>query len=54
MTKLQDGKEECCKKFSMQEMEAALKKTKTKGAPGSDDIPPSFLKNLGPKQKNPC
>ena len=51
MTKLQDGKEECCKKFSMQEMEAALKKTKTKGAPGSDDIPPSFLKNLGPKAK---
>ena len=51
MSKLRDPdqQEECCKNFSMEEMEAALKKTKTKGAPGSDDIPPSFLKNLGPK-----
>ena len=44
-----DKKEECCNDFSLAEMETALKFMKTKGAPGSDDIPPSFLKNLGPK-----
>lgn len=40
--------EECCNKFSLKELNAAIKKMKLKGAPGRDDIPPSFLKNLGP------
>ena len=41
--------DESCRDFSLDEMETALKFMKTKGAPGKDDIPPSFLKNLGPK-----
>ena len=34
--------------FTMCEMKQAIQKMKTKGAPGPDRIPPSFLKNLGP------
>ena len=49
MGRIIDKKEECCNDFSLAEMETALKFMKTKGAPGSNDIPPSFLKNLGPK-----
>ena len=35
--------------LTMQEMKAALRKMKRRGAPGCDDIPPAFLKELGPK-----
>jgi len=37
--------------FTMQNLEKALSKMKRKGAPGPDDIPPSFLKELGPIAK---
>ena len=37
--------------FTMREFERALAKMKRKGAPGPDDIPPSFLKELGPKAR---
>ena len=43
--------EECCKDFDMTEMNNAIKNMKKKGAAGKDDIPPSFLKNLGPNAK---
>ena len=49
MGRIIDKKEESCNDFSPPKMETALKFMKTKGAPGSDDIPPSFLKNMGPK-----
>ena len=38
-----------CKLFSMLELKSAIRKMKRKGAPGDDDIPPPFLKELGPK-----
>ena len=34
--------------FTMQELEAAIKRMRRKGAPGEDDIPPAFIKELGP------
>jgi hypothetical protein len=37
--------------FTMQELEKAIQKMKTKGAAGEDEIPPSFLKALGPLAK---
>jgi ribonuclease HI len=39
------------KPFTMRELDRALSKMKTKGAPGPDEIPPSFLKALGPLAK---
>ena len=36
-------------KFNMRELRRAISKMKAKGAAGPDDIPPSFLKALGPK-----
>ena len=36
-------------KFNLQELRRAIGKMKAKGAAGPDDIPPSFLKALGPK-----
>ena len=38
-----------CSKFTMRELKRALAKMKRRGAPGLDDIPPAFLKELGPK-----
>jgi len=35
--------------FTMKDLKHALKKMKRRGAPGADEIPPSFLKELGPK-----
>ena len=43
--------EEGCCPITMLELTDAIKRMKTKGAPGQDDIPPAFLKNLGPKAK---
>ena len=40
-----------CPPFTMQELKAAIRKMKRKGAPGDDNIPPSFLKELGPKAR---
>ena len=38
--------------FTLGELRKALKKMKRKGAEGPDGIPPSFLKELGPKALN--
>ena len=38
-------------RFTMEELETALGKMKQRGAEGPDDIPPSFLKALGPQAK---
>ncbi len=35
--------------FTMDELKAAIKHIKTRGAAGPDDIPPTFLKALGKK-----
>ena len=37
--------------FTMEDLEKALAAMRVKGAPGPDDIPPSFLKALGPAAK---
>ena len=34
--------------FTIEELRNAISKMKTRGSPGPDNIPPSFLKNLGP------
>tara|TARA_B110001454_G_scaffold192176_1_gene192306 strand:+ start:1042 stop:4992 length:3951 start_codon:yes stop_codon:yes gene_type:complete len=44
-----EGPDIQCKPFTRQELKAAIRKMKRKGAPGGDNIPPSFLKELGPK-----
>ena len=41
-----DSKE--CRPFTMSELKTAIRKMKARGAPGADDIPPSFIKALGP------
>ena len=40
-----------CIQFSLEELEAAIHKMRRKGAAGPDDIPPTFLKALGPLAK---
>ena len=40
-----------CRDFSMYELEQAIHAMRRKGAAGPDDIPPSFLKALGPHGK---
>ena len=37
--------------FEMEELESAIRKMRRKGAAGEDEIPPSFLKALGPLAK---
>ena len=44
--------DQSCSSFSLSELRAAIRRMKRKGAPGADDIPPSFLKELGPKALN--
>ena len=39
---------ESCQPFSMEELSTALKEMKEKAAAGPDEIPPRFLKELGP------
>ncbi len=39
--------EAACKDFEMGELNKAIKSMRAKGAAGNDDIPPTFLKNLG-------
>ena len=46
-----NGPEVECPPFTTRELNLAIKKMKRKGAPGNDDIPPSFLKELGPKAR---
>jgi len=43
------GEKKACQDFSMKDLQAAIRKMRQKGAPGPDDIPPSFLKELGPE-----
>ena len=40
--------DESCAPLLMSELPSAIKKMKGKGAAGPDNIPPSFLKSLGP------
>ena len=40
--------DEMCSSLTIKELSTAIQKLKTKGAAGPDDIPPSFLKALGP------
>lgn len=47
-TTVKEEDKECCKPFSIEELKTAIKSMRTKGAPGVDDIPPAFIKNLGP------
>ena len=35
--------------FTMKELKSAIKRMKKKGAPGPDELPPTFFKALGPK-----
>ena len=44
-----NGPEEESPPFTIRELNTAIKKMKRKGAPGADNIPPSFLKEMGPK-----
>ena len=43
------GEKKACQDFSMKDLQAAIRKMRRKGAPGPDDIPPAFLKELGPE-----
>ena len=42
------GNHDSCCPITMPELTKAIARMKTKGAPGPDDIPPSFIKALGP------
>ena len=40
--------DQSCRPFTMTELKTAIRKMKARGAPGADDIPPAFIKALGP------
>ena len=46
--KVPSADDESCAPILMSELQSAIKKMKGKGAAGPDNIPPSFLKSLGP------
>ena len=46
--KVLSADDESCAPILMSELQSAIKKMKGKGAADSDNIPPSFLKSLGP------
>ena len=46
--KVPSADHESCAPLLMSELQSAIKKMKGKGAAGPDNIPPSFLKLLGP------
>ena len=46
--KVPSADHESCAPLLMSELQSAIKKMKGKGAAGPDNIPPSFLKSLGP------
>ena len=46
--KVRSADDENCALILMSELQSAIKKMKGKGAAGPDNIPPSFLKSLGP------
>ena len=46
--KVPSADDESCAPILMSELQSATKKMKGKGAAGPDNIPPSFLKSLGP------
>ncbi len=41
--------ESCCAALRTEELDEAILQMRAKGAPGPDDIPPTFLKALGPR-----
>ncbi len=49
--KSQTAGESCCAAVRMEELDEAILKMRAKGAPGPDDIPPTFLKVLGPRAR---
>ena len=51
LRKTQYADDESTTPFIMEELEKAIQKMRTKGAAGEDEIPPSFLKALGPLAK---
>ena len=50
-SKRRAGNDKTCSSFNMNEMDTAIRKMKSKGAAGPDNVPPSFLKSLGPNAK---
>ena len=46
--KVPSADDESCTPILMSKLQSAIKKMKGKGAAGPDNIPPSFLKSLGP------
>jgi len=48
MLKSPSADSEAGRDFTVMELDSAIAKMKTKGAAGPDDIPPTFLKALGP------
>jgi len=51
LRKMATPNDESTRSFSMDELEKAIRKMRVKGAAGEDEIPPSFLKALGPRAK---